>query len=199
MRYPTTYTVKNPPSNKGAESMTSPTRKPVAEIIKERGLNVRWNQKLATLDDAAAQLAPLSSQPKLFGPLVQGANALSNSLGIKCVGSKTSVYAFPYEAIVTVFLMALSSEAHSMEQIVETYYGSYFVINLPASIFTVQGTLFVEIHQPFEAVEGTKKPAETVVHFSYEFKGQKYVWGQGTRLLNNINSMMGQHLRRLGL
>ena len=174
-------------------------RKTVSEIIAERDIKLRWSQKLATLDDAAAALAPLSAEPKLFGPLVQGANAITNSLGIKCEGNKTTTYASPYEAIVTVFLMALSSVEHSMEQIVDTPYGSYYVINLPASIFTVQGTLCVEIHAPSDMRVGVEKTTNTVVQFAYEFKGQKFIWGQGTRILKNIESMMGQHLKRLGL
>lgn len=166
------------------------TQPKIRDILQQKNIAVTGKLSTTTIDDVAKQLAPLTPNQALFGPILHIGFALGKSLGLKSVGNQQLVCNYTYPEVIVGLVLAIQQEQLDLRQMIDTPTGAYFEIALPVDVFSVGGLLTFTVT--------SAQAQQCLIQGKYEIQGQKFSWGKGDRALKAVLSQVEPYIRRIG-
>jgi hypothetical protein len=128
--------------------------------------------------EVAQLLAPIPGLRELFELSMKVGKAVGTAVGIQSGKTVEKVFSYPYPSIVRATALALGSLGQEITALVDTPRGSTIEARLPIDIFSLGGSLLLEIVE-----EGV---LEVRLIGASEIKGQMFDWGKGKRALREV-------------
>ncbi|MGH8427640.1 MAG: hypothetical protein ACRES7_06630 [Gammaproteobacteria bacterium] len=159
---------------------TEPLKRPsVKEILTADASSAGAVKSSASGKDVADLLAPLGglSGGQLELAMKAG-EALGKTLGFESSKSVERIFPFSYRVAVRSAAFALRSLGQEITAVFDTPRGAVLETKLPTDIFSLGGTLSLEIVE--------EDSTQVRITGSSEIKGQKFDWGKGKRSLRDV-------------
>lgn len=141
-------------------------------------------------EDVLKRLAPLSGMPEgAFQLAATAGEAIGRSMGIKAEKRAELALRAPYPVAARALVFALTGLRYTITSAFDIASGAYFEAELPADIFSLGGTLQIDVED---------RGAQVLLIGATQVKGQRFDWGKGKRALDEVFAKTEGFARRLG-